>query len=120
MVVEQLQDAAAALLAIEGTRSEPNSRSNCAKDRRMLRVKRYELGAIVLTSNLPFTQWASAFADDQTDVGYLIAIEAGDRFRSMSARVASARWSRVVWHRHDCAVKWRAALGRAFCAVSRR
>ena len=29
-------------------------------------AKRYEPGAIVLTSNLPFTQWASAFADDQT------------------------------------------------------
>ena len=29
-------------------------------------AKRYERGAIVLTSNLPFTQWASAFADDQT------------------------------------------------------
>ena len=29
-------------------------------------AKRYERVAIVLTSNLPFTQWASAFADDQT------------------------------------------------------
>ncbi len=29
-------------------------------------AKRYERGAIVLTSNLPFTQWATAFADDQT------------------------------------------------------
>ena len=29
-------------------------------------AKRYERGSIVLTSNLPFTQWASAFADDQT------------------------------------------------------
>jgi DNA replication protein DnaC len=29
-------------------------------------AKRYERGAIVLTSNLPFTQWAMAFADDQT------------------------------------------------------
>jgi DNA replication protein DnaC len=29
-------------------------------------AKRYERGSIVLTSNLPFTQWASAFAGDQT------------------------------------------------------
>jgi DNA replication protein DnaC len=29
-------------------------------------AKRYEQGSMVLTSNLPFTQWASAFADDQT------------------------------------------------------
>lgn len=27
-------------------------------------AKRYERGSIVLTSNLPFSQWASAFADD--------------------------------------------------------
>ncbi len=29
-------------------------------------AKRYERGSIVLTSNLSFTQWATAFADDQT------------------------------------------------------
>jgi DNA replication protein DnaC len=29
-------------------------------------AKRYERGSMVLTSNLPFTQWAAAFADDQT------------------------------------------------------
>lgn len=29
-------------------------------------AKRYERGSIVLTSNLPFAQWASAFADDAT------------------------------------------------------
>jgi DNA replication protein DnaC len=29
-------------------------------------AKRYERGSIVLTSNLPFTQWAGAFAGDQT------------------------------------------------------
>lgn len=29
-------------------------------------AKRYERSAMVLTSNLPFAQWASAFADDQT------------------------------------------------------
>lgn len=29
-------------------------------------AKRYEQASVVLTSNLPFTQWASAFADDQT------------------------------------------------------
>lgn len=29
-------------------------------------AKRYERASMVLTSNLPFTQWAGAFADDQT------------------------------------------------------
>lgn len=29
-------------------------------------AKRYEHASMVLTSNLPFTQWATAFADDQT------------------------------------------------------
>lgn len=29
-------------------------------------AKRYERGSMMLTSNLPFTQWAAAFADDQT------------------------------------------------------
>lgn len=29
-------------------------------------AKRYERGSIILTSNLPFPQWSSAFADDQT------------------------------------------------------
>ena len=29
-------------------------------------AKRYERSAIILTSNLPFTHWATAFADDVT------------------------------------------------------
>ena len=29
-------------------------------------ARRYERGSMILTSNLPFTQWATAFADDQT------------------------------------------------------
>jgi DNA replication protein DnaC len=29
-------------------------------------AKRYERGSMVVTSNLPFTQWAGTFADDQT------------------------------------------------------
>jgi DNA replication protein DnaC len=29
-------------------------------------AKRYEHGSMILTSNLPFTQWAGTFADDQT------------------------------------------------------
>jgi DNA replication protein DnaC len=29
-------------------------------------AKRYERGSMILTSNLPFTQWATAFADDAT------------------------------------------------------
>jgi DNA replication protein DnaC len=29
-------------------------------------ARRYEHGSMILTSNLPFTQWATALADDQT------------------------------------------------------
>jgi DNA replication protein DnaC len=29
-------------------------------------AKRYEYGSIIVTSNLPFSQWSTAFADDQT------------------------------------------------------
>lgn len=29
-------------------------------------AKRYEHGSVIVTSNLPFSQWATAFADDQT------------------------------------------------------
>jgi hypothetical protein len=29
-------------------------------------AKRYERGSLMLTGNLPFTQWAGTFADDQT------------------------------------------------------
>lgn len=29
-------------------------------------AKRYEKGSMILTSNLPFPQWATAFADDTT------------------------------------------------------
>ncbi|EGY28035.1 DNA replication protein [Candidatus Regiella insecticola 5.15] len=29
-------------------------------------AKRYEQGSVMVTSNLPFSQWATAFADDQT------------------------------------------------------
>lgn len=29
-------------------------------------AKRYEHGSVIVTSNLPFSQWAGAFADDQT------------------------------------------------------
>lgn len=29
-------------------------------------AKRYEQGSVIVTSNLPFSQWSSAFADDTT------------------------------------------------------
>lgn len=29
-------------------------------------AKRYEKGSVIVTSNLPFSQWSTAFADDQT------------------------------------------------------
>lgn len=35
-------------------------------------AKRYERGSMVLTSNLAFTQWAGAFADDQTLVAAML------------------------------------------------
>lgn len=35
-------------------------------------AKRYERGSMVLTSNLPFTQWAGTFADDQTLVAAML------------------------------------------------
>jgi DNA replication protein DnaC len=35
-------------------------------------AKRYEQGSMILTSNLPFTQWASAFADDQVLVAAML------------------------------------------------
>ena len=33
-------------------------------------AKRYEKGSTLLTSNLPFSQWASTFADDATLTSY--------------------------------------------------
>ena len=35
-------------------------------------AKRYERASMVLTSNLPFTQWAGAFADDQTMIAAML------------------------------------------------
>src|SRR5690606_6823772 len=35
-------------------------------------AKRYERGSMILTSNLPFTQWATALADDQTFTAALL------------------------------------------------
>ena len=35
-------------------------------------AKRYERGSMILTSNLPFTQWATAFADDATMTAALL------------------------------------------------
>jgi DNA replication protein DnaC len=35
-------------------------------------AKRYEHGSMILTSNLPFTQWPAAFADDQVLVAAML------------------------------------------------
>lgn len=35
-------------------------------------AKRYETASMIVTSNLPFTQWAGAFADDQTLVAAML------------------------------------------------
>jgi DNA replication protein DnaC len=60
-------------------------------------AKRYERGSMILTSNLPFTQWASAFADDQTLTaamldrllhhGHIVQIS-GDSYRLKDKRKA--------------------------------
>ena len=35
-------------------------------------AKRYEQGSIIVTSNLPFSQWSNAFADDTTLTAVLL------------------------------------------------
>lgn len=35
-------------------------------------AKRYEQGSVIITSNLPFSQWAGAFADNSTFVAALL------------------------------------------------
>lgn len=60
-------------------------------------AKRYERGSIILTSNLAFSQWSSAFADDQTLTAALldrllhhahIVQIAGDSYRLKDKRKA--------------------------------
>ncbi|VTU40267.1 transposase/IS protein [Variovorax sp. PBS-H4] len=41
--------------------------------------KRYERGSMALTGNLPVTQWAGAFADDQTLTAATLGVVDGDR-----------------------------------------
>jgi len=62
-------------------------------------AKRYERGSMVLTNNLPFTQWASALADDQTLTAALldrllhhahIVQIAGESYRLKDKRKAGA------------------------------
>lgn len=68
-------------------------------------AKRYEQGSMVLTSNLPFTQWASAFADDQTLTAamfdrllhhaHIVQIR-GESYRLKDKRKAGQAANRVV------------------------
>ena len=60
-------------------------------------AKRYERGSLVVTSNLPFSQWSTAFADDQTLTAALldrllhhahIAQISGDSYRLKGKRTA--------------------------------
>lgn len=62
-------------------------------------AKRYERSSMILTSNLPFTQWASALADDQTLTAALldrllhhahIVQISGDSYRLKDKRKAGA------------------------------
>jgi len=62
-------------------------------------AKRYERGSMILTSNLPFTQWASTLADDQTLTAALldrllhhahIVQISGDSYRLKDKRKAGA------------------------------
>lgn len=68
-------------------------------------AKRYEQGSMVLTSNLPFTQWASAFADDQTLTAAMldrllhhahIVQISGESYRLKDKRKAGQAAKRVV------------------------
>lgn len=60
-------------------------------------AKRYEQGSVIVTSNLPFSQWSTAFADDQTLTAALldrllhhahIAQIAGDSYRLKGKKAA--------------------------------
>ncbi|HVS57062.1 MAG TPA: IS21-like element helper ATPase IstB [Casimicrobiaceae bacterium] len=63
-------------------------------------AKRYERGSMILTSNLAFSQWATAFADDQTLTaalldrllhhGHIVQI-AGDSYRLKDKRKAGQK-----------------------------
>lgn len=62
-------------------------------------ARRYEHGSMILTSNLPFTQWATALADDQTLTAALldrllhhahIVQISGDSYRLKDKRKAGA------------------------------
>lgn len=68
-------------------------------------AKRYERGSMVLTSNLAFTQWAGAFADDQTLTAAMldrllhhahIVQIAGESFRLKDKRKAGQAARRVT------------------------
>ncbi|QHG86508.1 IS21-like element ISXci1 family helper ATPase IstB [Xanthomonas sp. NCPPB 1638] len=68
-------------------------------------AKRYERGSMVLTSNLPFTQWHSAFADDQTLTAAMldrllhhahIVQISGESYRLKDKRKAGQTVSRVT------------------------
>jgi DNA replication protein DnaC len=68
-------------------------------------AKRYERGSMIMTSNLPFAQWATAFADDQTLTaalldrllhhGHIVQI-AGESYRLREKRRAGTGTGRTV------------------------
>ncbi len=62
-------------------------------------VQRYERGSVLITSNLPFAQWDSAFADDATMTAAMldrllhhahVAMVSGDSFRLRERRMAGS------------------------------
>lgn len=68
-------------------------------------AKRYERGSMILTSNLPFTQWAGTFADDQTLTAAMldrllhhahIVQITGESYRLKDKRKAGATRSRAA------------------------
>ncbi len=68
-------------------------------------AKRYERGSMILTSNLPFTQWAGTFADDQTLTAAMldrllhhahIVQITGDSYRLKDKRKAGAVSMRTI------------------------
>ncbi len=68
-------------------------------------ARRYERGSMILTSNLPFTQWAGTFADDQTLTAAMldrllhhahIVQISGDSYRLKDKRKAGTSPARAV------------------------
>jgi DNA replication protein DnaC len=70
-------------------------------------AKRYEHGSVIVTSNLPFSQWSTAFADDQTLTAALldrllhhahIAQISGNSYRLKDKKAAGVNFGLLLTH----------------------